>query len=260
MSPPNVASKRKRGIAKALVAGDKNHKKKELHPGMNCGPPHVLEWRDFVKSTLLEIAAGETELVESAIAQIEAHAGFTTQHVEAIKEHALHLVMPSVDHRGESLDASVITLAVMMSAEKLAVDVLHDLVEQGFSQEQGRMPKTPIEMVQEAVVKFETKLELSKGKGRGLPPDSRGQDARNALRGLDRRLQVFAPSMLEVLHEGSESEDSTGDSSVVVSEAPGGRQRDAQLALTRVAQAIGARQRLDEGTAAVEASEASESD
>jgi hypothetical protein len=122
------------------------------------------------------------------------------------------------------------------------------------------MPKPPIEMVQEAIVKFETKLELSKGKGRGLPPDTRGRDARIALRGLDRRLHDFAPSMLEVLHQRSESEDSTGDSSVVVSEAPGGRQRDAQLALTRVAQAIGARQRLDEGTAAVEASEASESD
>jgi len=180
MSPRNVASKRQRGTVKALVAGDKNHKKKELHPGMNCDAPHVLEWRDFVKGTLLEIAAGETKLVESAIAQIEAHAGFTTQHVEAIKEHALHLVMPSEAGRlilkarmqeykilsDESLDASVITLAVMMSAEKLAVDVLHDLVEQGFSQEQGRMPKTPIEMVQEAVFRFEKKLVLSLGKGR----------------------------------------------------------------------------------------------
>jgi glucose-6-phosphate-specific signal transduction histidine kinase len=148
---------------------------------MNCGPPHVRDWRDFVKGTLLEIAAGETKLVESAIALIEVHAGFTTQHVEAIKEHALHLVMPSAagrlilkariqeykNNRVESPDASVITLAVMMSAEKLAVDVFHDLVEQGISQEQGLMPKTPIEMVQEAVDRFEKKLEISKGKGRG---------------------------------------------------------------------------------------------
>ena len=181
MSPPNVPSKRQRVIAKALVAGDKKHNKKEAHPAMNCGTSHVLDWRDFVKGTLLEIAAGETKLVESAIAQIEVHAGFTTQHVAAIKEHALHLVMPSAagslilkarireykKHRVQSLDASVITLAVMMSAEKLAVDVFHDLVEQGISQEQGLMTKTLIEMVKEAVDRFEKKLERSKGKGRG---------------------------------------------------------------------------------------------
>jgi hypothetical protein len=93
----------------------------------------------------------------------------------------LHLVMPSAagslilkarildykKHRVQSLDASVITLAVMMSAEKLAVDVFHDLVEQGISQEQGLMTKTLIEMVKEAVDRFEKKLERSKGKGRG---------------------------------------------------------------------------------------------
>jgi hypothetical protein len=171
------------GIVKALAAGEKYHKNAEMNPGMNCGPPHVLVWRDFVKGTLAEIADGEPKLVEGANpAQIEAHSGFTLQHVEDIKEHALHLVTPSTTGRlilcarvkecknreFVRSGASVLTFAFMPSAEKAAVAIMHYLVAQGGTWEQGPMPRTPIEReLQEAVDRLEKRLGMGKGKGGG---------------------------------------------------------------------------------------------